>query len=220
MFVLVSWGRPRPSPDNRNTVLGYPQPPLPPTASRGRPAPRTARGGKVPEFMDHCFASFRGLGMCKTLGLRPDQQVGQYSKHFDVVVDCKPEHGNFYQLSLGRRVRSQSIRRFDPIPVLPLHEALAAEFADQSEQLTTALLEAKREDRLPRIYTDHPWVTGSEDLIHPYCIYTDGVSFTRTDTVLGIFAYFSEVEIVTFWPLRGRACIVLADVLAGALWNR
>ena len=129
-------------------------------------------------------------GLCEKLGLRPDQQTGQYSKHFDAVVDCRPADSNFYDLPMGRRLRHQSMRRFDEVPIAPLHELLAEEFSDKSEELTKGLEEAKESDALPRVYHEHPFVSRSTEPVLPYCVYLDGVKYTRTDSVLGIFVYF------------------------------
>lgn len=124
--------------------------------------------------------------------MAPDKNTGAYSRHFDKVIGCTPSDSQFYDLPLGRRMRHSSFRTFEPIAVQPLHEALASEFALHSEELVGDLAAAREASRLPKIYLDHPWVKESGDaVIHPYVLYVDGVSFSRTDTVLGIYSYFS-----------------------------
>jgi hypothetical protein len=117
--------------------------------------------------------------------MAPDKNTGAYSRHFDKVIGCTPSDSQFYDLPLGRRMRHSSFRTFEPIAVQPLHEALASEFALHSEELVGDLAAAREASRLPKIYLDHPWVKESGDaVIHPYVLHVDGVSFSRTDTVL------------------------------------
>ena len=131
-------------------------------------------------------------GLVEKLGMAPDKNTGAYSRHFDKVIGCTPSDSQFYDLPLGRRMRHSSFRTFEPIAVQPLHEALASEFALHSEELVGDLAAAREASRLPKIYLDHPWVKESGDaVIHPYVLHVDGVSFSRTDTVLCFFAYFS-----------------------------
>ena len=67
------------------------------------------------------------------------------------------------------------MRRFEEIPINPLHEVLAEEFSERSVELTAALQEAKDTDALPRVYHEHPFVTGTTEPVQPYIVYLDGV---------------------------------------------
>ena len=73
----------------------------------------------------------------------------------------------------------------------PPHEMLAAEFAESSSAIDQ-LARATRDGLLPPLYHEHPWVQASTDNepVHPIFLYMDGVSYSRFDTVLGVFVYF------------------------------
>jgi hypothetical protein len=130
-------------------------------------------------------------GVAAQLCMRPDQQSGAYSRHFDGVVGCSPHNKDYYFVNVGRRLRHESIRRFDAIAVLPPHEILAQDVAGSPDAFD-ALTRARRDGVLPRVYDLHPWVQEAPvgEPVLPICVYLDGVSYSRTDTVLGVFVYF------------------------------
>ena len=83
-------------------------------------------------------------GLVGELGLRPDQQSGAYSKHFDKVLGHSPNDEDFYSVCIGRRVRHDSSRRFQSMATYPPHEVLEAEFSESSV-MSDAFVRASRE---------------------------------------------------------------------------
>ena len=71
-----------------------------------------------------------------------------------------------------------------------MHESLDIEFAGNVD-LLALLEEAKANNTLPKSYFTHPVVLEAPANIptYPIAIYLDGISFSRTDSVLGIWAY-------------------------------
>ena len=147
-----------------------------------------------------CLAWWAGKAGCHgeaiNMGRRPDLQSGQYSRHFDKWAECSPRALNAYKVPLGRRVRHDATRVWQPLPMVPPHEALGEELS-KSGEADAALRAAIRNGTLPNRYLSHPGVRDhldpeapKQDLVHPFCLYLDGVKYSRHDTVLGVVAYF------------------------------
>jgi len=139
------------------------------------------------------WASKSGVqGEVAKLGLRPDSQSGKFSRRFDEVAGTKPSADGTYMLPVARRRRNDATRVYEPIPiVLPL-EALKRELRETREP-ERELARALEANELPPIYHNHPVVVGASEgeVVHPICLYTDGVAFTRTDSALGLWCYFA-----------------------------
>ena len=135
------------------------------------------------------------VGECVQVGLRPDQNSGKYSKHFDSWSGAGASSLDLYQLPLGRRLRFEAARTFTALPVRVPHEALGEELlqcGDAKVELETAI----RTKDLPKRYFEHQAVRSAPagTLVHPLCIHIDAVPFTRSDSILGITIYFLLTE--------------------------
>ena len=131
-------------------------------------------------------------GNVHKLGLRPDAQSGKCPQRFDKVFGAPPHNEGMYQLPLARRLRHDATRVWDDIPVVPPLEALLMELEGDSEPIAE-LNRALEADEMPPIYTQHPAVRGAPPgvVVHPISIYLDGVGFSRLDSCLGLWAYFT-----------------------------
>ena len=138
------------------------------------------------------YASMAGaVGGCTELGLRPNRQTGAYSKHFDKVVpDSTSDMAAYYQVKVPTTARADSGRIHSTIPVQLPHEAFVNEFLESSVAIE-ATRQALSSNSLPPAYREHPVVQNKRphEIVHPISLYLDGVAFTRTDTLLGIWAY-------------------------------
>lgn len=122
------------------------------------------------------------------LGLCPDAGSGKFAARFDKVVGTRAGAKGMYMLPLARRIRHDASRRWDEIPVVPPHEALAREAASDP-RLGTNLRQALAENRLPPAYCEHPAVKAADEHepIHPVCLYCDGVGYHRQNSALGVW---------------------------------
>lgn len=129
-------------------------------------------------------------GDVRKLAFAPNRQSGKYSAHFDAVTRGDESPEDFYSLRLSKRSRVDANRWVTELPVRPPHEALQEElFKDDRplEELNSAL----RADELPEAYKTHPVVLSAPpgSAVHPLCLYLDGVAYTRTDSILGIWCH-------------------------------
>ena len=132
-------------------------------------------------------------GPVKELGLKPGLQSGKYSLHFDQVTQMGVDSVGSYELPVVRKLKSDLGRRCDPLPMIPVHEALLGELAEDNTA-SAKFEKARSAGDLPYAYDSHPAVveslaTGRAPPL-PYCLYLDGVSFARRDSVLGIWCHW------------------------------
>lgn len=125
------------------------------------------------------------------LGLGPNKQSGKYSRHFDEALGSSESAEDLYRVTLSKRSKVGSTRWLGEVPVRPPHEALLPELSDPSGPATAALKDALASGVLPRAYIENPIVRAAPKgcLVHPVCFYLDGVAFTRTDSILGLWCY-------------------------------
>ena len=140
------------------------------------------------------FFAFKAgaIGPVQQLAMKPDCQTGKYSQRFDKVAGTKPDTSLMYDLPLALRRRHDTVRTWTEVPVrLPLEE-LAKEIRD-SPEVTAELRRTIAEGEMPKIYTEHPVVTGAPagELVYPLSIYMDGIAHTRLDSALAVWCYFS-----------------------------
>lgn len=132
-------------------------------------------------------------GDANRLSVKPSAQSGKFSHRFDAVVGKLPDECPLYGLPLSRRIRHSAVKVWEPIPVrLPL-EALADEVDRSLTELVAALGRARSDGDLPLCYTEDPVVRDADpDVpVFPASIYIDGVSFSRTDSCLGVWIHIS-----------------------------
>ena len=129
-------------------------------------------------------------GPCSELGKRPGLQSGKYSMSFDKFTQLGPASMDLYQLPIARRLKMDLGRRWDPLPLIPPHEALLDELLldDSAEQRFQQELE---DDNIPLAWSEHESVVEARRLGHrlprPFSLYLDGVAFNRRDSVLGVW---------------------------------
>ena len=130
-------------------------------------------------------------GFVSKLAMHPEHQSGKYSRKFDEAVGSGLGNCQFYNVRLGRRHRHDASRRFDLVPTIPPHEALAEELRS-SQEAGAELARAKAEGELPPRYLNHPAVLGAPAGVdvHPICLYLDAVPYHRMDSALGVWVYF------------------------------
>jgi hypothetical protein len=130
-------------------------------------------------------------GLVNQLGTKPGQASGAYSRHFDKIVGNGPDDLDYYYVGMGRRMRHEASRRWDNVPTIPPHESLGDEFSESS-RVADLLTEAKSAGTLPGVYGEHDFVKQAppDQPPQPFCLYLDGVSYSRLDTILGVFVYF------------------------------
>lgn len=132
------------------------------------------------------------IGRVSELAVKPDAQAGKFSARFDKVVGTKISSEGTYSLGLARRLRHDATRRWDQIPIkLPL-EVLGQELASSSGP-KDALRQALVAGEVPRLFLDHPAVRSCSTggTIFPVSLYIDAVAYSRLDSALGVWAYFT-----------------------------
>jgi hypothetical protein len=134
-------------------------------------------------------------GPASSLAFPPgNPNTGAYSRHFDAATGAGTKGMNFYPLPLGRRPKFDAMRRFDSVPCRLPHELLLEELQANGRALEE-LEQALANHDLPDKYYAHPVVRANPGVrVHPFTLYIDGVQYTRRDTVLGVWVYFSLTE--------------------------
>ena len=79
------------------------------------------------------------------LAMKPGLASGSYSRHFDVVVDCGVKNQCLYDLPLSLKLKYDHGRFWETMPILPVHELLAEEYARHSAELSARLVENRSE---------------------------------------------------------------------------
>ena len=123
----------------------------------------------------------------------PGRQSGQYSPHFDAALRKRlssDDSGGFYTVTAPVCRRSDGSRVKQGILVYPPHEILLAEAERETarDELATALANGE----LPPDYFEHPAYVDAQSTdadvpVYPLALYVDGVAFTRTDKIIGIW---------------------------------
>ena len=133
------------------------------------------------------WASKAGAGGdVSKLAMAPNCQSGKFSHRFDQVIG-HPQEENYYYINIPRRHRSSSERHVDSLPTLPPLDACVQHVEKHRGELEQTLQTA----RLPSIYSSHPIVRGAAvgALVLPFALYLDAVSFSREDSILGIWMF-------------------------------
>lgn len=139
----------------------------------------------------HLASQAGAVGAVRSLGLRPGRQSGAYSHHFDKVVPgSSNDLAEYYQVSVPLNSRADAGRVSGVIPMQLPHEAFTTEFLESSVA-SEAMKEALSSNTLPPAYFEHEVVRnrGPDEIVHPLCLYMDGVAYTRTDSLLGVWCY-------------------------------
>ena len=173
------------------------------------------------------WASRAGVEEAKPYAFRPDAPSGHYSRKVKAALgwsDTSP----FYPLDIPGHGKHDLERAPHTIDTLPLHEQLVDDLeGDPACRLTLA--QWRVEGRLPPAYWQHPVTQDArEEAAMPFALYLDGVPYSLTDSVLGMWG----VNLVTgkrflFAALRKRLCCqcgcrgwcTLHPLFASAAWS-
>ena len=158
-------------------------------------APVTARVACVLAF----WASRAGaVGPVAQLGLKPNQQSGKFSVHFDKVTGVNVRDDKLYHMDVPGYKRCSSLRTtMDLVSYLP-HEVLAEEVLARSD---TSRLFASMQH--PPAYYEHPVVKRAVgEITYPVALYIDGVEHSTRGSLIG----FSVHSVVT--GLRHLCCAI------------
>ena len=124
-------------------------------------------------------------------GKAPGFDSGAYQKHLDRRLGWSRKSGNEYKLPLMTYQEQEMGRAEYLLPMEPLHEVVQDELEDDPSVLVR-LDEALESDRLPRCYYENPVVAearrNGEDPPNPIGLYMDGLPYSLTDSVLGVWA--------------------------------
>ena len=147
-------------------------------------------GGKISAKLACTLAFFAVRGGVEDsedltkLAMAPDKQSGKYSQRFDAVLG-RPKDECYQYVKVPINVRNEGARRTQELPTLSAHEALKTHWLKEEDNLRVQFL-AKR---WPRRYHNHPVRNAAAhgEFVWPLALYLDGVKFSRSDTVLGIW---------------------------------
>lgn len=131
------------------------------------------------------WASAAGMpGDVASHAYRPDASTGNYQKHLDRTLGFDKSKAAFYELKVPGYPRSEAGRATMAVPMCPPHEAIEKECEENPAM--GVLLQEKAAD-LPRAYAANPVVRSSATPVLPLALYMDGVSYTNSDSVVGIW---------------------------------
>lgn len=127
-----------------------------------------------------------GVHEVREHGFRDDAPSGHYSRHLNTVLGFDADSTRLYTMSVPGRSRRQAGRTEHKFFVVPPHEQLFEEMADDAAvgKLTDAVVNRE----LAPCYFEHPIVQAHHgDLTLPFCIFIDGVPYSQTDSVIGFW---------------------------------
>ena len=135
------------------------------------------------------------------LAKAPGLSTGHYSRHVKGVCNFKEKAGELYSLRAPGRRKHDLARTTVELPVVPPHEALMRE-VEANPDMATRLQAAVASEALPPSYMEHPLVRTGSCSVLPLALYLDGVPYSLTDSVVGIWVY----NLLT--GLRHLVCVV------------
>lgn len=137
------------------------------------------------------WASLAGMrGEAKEWGLPPGKQTGKYSQHLRKKLGLDQDvDGDVYSLKVPGHSKHDASRVEVDLTCFVPHEALAAELQEDETILERARQEHTAEAWWPT-FCRHPVVLGSGgDPVIPLSMYMDGVRYSQSDSVIGIWFY-------------------------------
>ena len=116
----------------------------------------------------------------------PGAPTGHYQRFLSNKMFARNPDKLYWVDTVGSRKHMGAARVGFSIPVVPLHEALANDLASDR---TVALRLREKVDSggLPPNYFSHPLVASASEAILPVALYMDGLSYTASDSVIGIW---------------------------------
>lgn len=127
-------------------------------------------------------------GVVKDFALHPGSSSGKFMRKVDSATGLKLKSvaAPMYKVPAPLYTKYDLGRSSHKVLMQLPHEELAKEFAE-----FPAARNPPQEGQQTEAFTTHPVVVQNQGrLVLPYALYLDGVSFTRPDSLLGIFCYF------------------------------
>lgn len=136
------------------------------------------------------YAHAAGAAGLEDLAYPPSSQSGKFQEHLDNMLKFGDAEMEFYKVVVPSSSRHTAFRSYDPIYMLPPHEAVQRMLVEVPD-MATRVQEAHRADMLPPYYDEHPVVrsAGPGEVIIPLALYVDGVGHTRTDGTVAYYLY-------------------------------
>eukprot|EP00969_Alexandrium_andersonii_P226322 9994258-Alexandrium_andersonii.AAC.1 len=137
-----------------------------------------------------CYWAVRGGmkgSLIAELALKPGQSSGNYQRHVDLVMGFDYVKEKSFPVSCPGRPRGSAFGRATHIlPFRPPHEVLHDELVEDGSVLLK-LQERLDDGALPPAYTEHPVVREADSPVVPVALYMEGVPYTKTDSVVGVW---------------------------------
>ena len=128
-----------------------------------------------------------GLSGCKKYALHPNSQSGNYSRKIRIQLGHLPTKGELYEMDCPGHSKHDLSRTSHTVLCFPGHEQLADDMASD-RRLRTQLREKVRQRPTPPAYHEHCVVKRwCNELVLPILVYLDGVPYSHTDSVLGVW---------------------------------
>lgn len=133
------------------------------------------------------FAALAGAkGDFDLYGVKPGSSSGNYQKHLNDLLGFKQAKREHYNLTVAGHPRFSPGRARMRLPVRAPHELLEAEL-EKEPDLVSRCEAAVANQTLPRAYYTSPVVQQADTPVIPCSLYMDGVQYSNTDTVVGMF---------------------------------
>lgn len=146
----------------------------------------------------HWASKAGAAGPVGEYALKPGAPSGHYRRKVDAAngVDLRKSAAKMFKLAVPQHCKYDLARTVHEMVVRLPHEELAREVRDQPDCVTGPVCETAA-------FKAHPVVRGHPGVpVMPVALYLDGISFTRRDSLLGIFVY-------SLVSMRRHLCAVL-----------
>ncbi|CAK0828552.1 unnamed protein product [Prorocentrum cordatum] len=133
------------------------------------------------------YVGIAGIDKAAKVGMRPGSHSGNEQRKINDHIGRTQDRDEMYFLSLPCFDNSSLARSVRQLPVFVPHEQLDVGVGPHAR---TSLREAIDSNELPNSYAQHPVVVrhGSrDDPVRPLCLYLDGVPYSHTDSVIGVW---------------------------------
>lgn len=132
------------------------------------------------------LAGKAGIKDAVPLGYPPNSPSGHYNRHLRKTMPFLSDASVLYKFEVPSSQRVLLNKEGHTAQAIPLHEALDASFKSQPG-LLDQLDQAIAQKTLPPAYFDHPIVKASRTWVFPVSIFLDGVPYSHTDSVTGVW---------------------------------
>ena len=121
---------------------------------------------------------------------KPDSSSGNYQKHLDIELHLAEKKKELLRLTVPGVALNEPNGTSMQLICLPPHEIMEAEVADSNAEMSMRLRIADMisSGELPPAYESHPVVVANPgDCVVPLTVYLDGVPYSNTDSVVGVW---------------------------------